>query len=145
MGWNYPTPIYIWKLRLFLVVLTFVLFLPNIAIAKTGKESSKSSYESALEANNYIRTKKILQKVISQPIPTENEKAKTWYRALFALINLERLVGSQRQARILFARCEVSQKSNISCREVATSDEWRAIRNWACKAEPLPAPCVEKP
>lgn len=122
-----------------ILALLFFSFAPS-GYSETAKKDQLSS---ALNANNYIRTKKILKAAINKPIPEKSEEAKSWYRALFALITLERLVGSQKQALLYFSQCGVDKASKVGCEDIASTTEWRSMRDWACQSEPLPEPCVK--
>ncbi len=115
----------------------------NKTVAPATAATKRDQLSSALNANNYIRTKRMLTAAIRKPIPAKAKAAKSWYRALFALVTLERLVGSKKQALRYFSQCHRDKNTKIGCADIASLKEWRAMRNWACRKEPLPEPCVK--
>lgn len=129
------------KIRLIPLFLEFLFVYGAFFVSPLVSANSNAQVPSALHADNYIRAKTLLERTIAKEIPKRIEARKSWYRALFALISLERLVGSQEKGQQLFARCQEAEKNSVNCRSVVSESEWRAMLDWACRGETRPAPC----
>ncbi len=111
----------------------FPFYLSIIFLFFSQNALSETPVDTAIASKNYLRTRALLEKIVFGAIPTKKAARMERAKALFALISLERLVGSQKRAHKLFERLSV--ECNKDCRKLRDPTAWKALNAWAYRGK----------